>query len=959
MAASWIKNGYQAKVWERAKDLAAQRVGQINHPLKWRYAHGIFNKLMASKGQLTEDVIEIDENTDGDGLVNSMFENVVWSKIHDYVSNHPVYKTLPEEELYEDIEGAYGTYFALHNEKTHNDRALLEFVNSYMMAGGTGFYTSGLGIGGTRMERPKGPYIFGVPGTDQGSNGQIDPYGNHHNPEKNIQVVIPDKKSNYKPWETELDTFGNVKSDVERAQHQTDFNTEWNGPMGDLFRHLEELGYDINELNDLTSEEFEDLVIRELKKEAKSKETADMATISQAIQSPKDKMTEIFGYGDVEELDEARKKGSVGQGRDILFHKYNKKEALEKNGRAYVINRFDILKMLSRLGWRYTSGGWIRKPKKSKFTATEPVIEPEKSETPKQQPSDYKPVETKPSSFLAPSEDKAEHKTPSHENDITEPKEDDTEVNPLLDPSVRSKMKEMQARFILAAAHEDKKSSEFVQDEKTEEWKPVIPKEEILAKIQMLKYVWNGDKMLWLNDQMSLPKSMYDMGENAQSVISRSYLAAAKNRFNKIAVGASGKPVISANDANQQMDSQPFDWDSETNKWKWEPEEEKEKVLGEVLQSLNESVLFEAAVDDEDEPALGYDIESIKENQARMIYKLILIGKYAQLAGQKKSFQDLVNSGLVVGEPTNLSRGTNARNEDFYKFTNKFWKSVDPTFKEIQPNEFSSYIRTSDIVKGLKDQGYTFDEDWMKNKKVPAWRAANLAGLLNAVGETEQSFTGRAILSALTKSDEYMNFSPSGATAKPLTDKEDIVSALKSKRASFDWEDGIGWTKINKQDRDTQGNPVSYEIRRKRMQDERALAGYKRANYRTLNDQQKEHYKELAAKEEILKTSTMNPRDWPDGNTPEQKAQLQQLMNNHSKDYKWIPDKNGTANWVHRDKDARPLFTRLKNKIFEPGGTGEKVFDTLSKAATTAFKGGAVAGGALGKILKAISSAHV
>ncbi len=879
---AFVKTAKDEEIWSKAKEIASQKFGDAKTDSFYAYANTVFHRM---KG--------LDESSEvPKPFINSIEEEDRYKKIKNFVFDHPVYAELKEDEKYDMVENVHTAY-----SLQESPGELLEFVSSFMPSGGigsTGGSYGGIpggfnGLGGYRDEKPKGPYVYGIK-----NNDGMEPLSIDRDP---AIVVVPPKKSNYRPWETEMDPNGNTKTDVERAQHINAEDEEWNGPLGDVLTKLEDMGIDIETLGHMTQEEIEDLLLKAVKKDTSLTQTQQAQQSVGQTKNIKEKIMEAFSFGEfMEKLD---REGRIQKGREFLASKLQKKDATEKenNSRRYKYDQYDIERMLSQAGYSYNyeRKEWMKKePRQVAQQPEAPVVAVEPSERPEAVPSEY----TGPQMVTAP----VAAPVVSKPVDVpVVPKKENPDL--MKDPNIRHMMKILQARFILAMAHNNKESSEYVEDEKTKEKKPVIKDEDIVNKIELLKYTWNPDKLIWLDSNMSLPHIIFNNNESQKTLIGRAFLAALGN-LNKIHINSSGKASSNVDTIISDMKSQNYNWNEEIRRWKYEePEDAKTK-------------LNEAAVNG---PQIPYNVEESVE----------MCGRYLLRASQIKNLRG-------ASLPADVAR---------------LQKELD----DFDPTNIPS------MAWHLVEQKLGQDGFILTGNEFKKWTDSNtkhFPDCVESMGDDEPSFLGRGALGAKNeaKAAVYIMIQIIGKGSKnvkgaPAKRPEWIKQELTRQKMQFN-EDIGGWVSedASKDKTDSEINAPYKHASGLTKEKQKFIDQFRNANWDYMSWADRDKYKEYTGETLAAKELGIQPENWPQGNDPMSSFKRSRYMRKFSQNYKFSVDpKSGEKTWVRRNNPVMRSLDKTGLKA-AMGSIGRKLAST-AKAATWA-------GGGLASILSKLGSSQ-
>lgn len=290
MALPFIKSNSDYKRWQEAVQLTKKRAAQRNpedpnydpalKPIEnvFAYANWLYHNVLNGGGSA------LVQESEQEGLINSEEQNTIFEAIYKEVFD--ILKNEDDSKKWQIVENVYKKY--CENNKSFNKKTFDEqFVNT-----GTGYVPgnnniAGLyGFGGYRDEPPKGPIIYGINGSG------ISPMSKNNG--EPAVVEIPKKVNNYNPLDYQLDTLGNVTSDVEQAQKQQELDTSIEGPVGDIVFTLQDMGYDIDTLQDLSDEELQNLMIKALKRQQKETEDSNIQTGVSKGKTVAQQLTEAF-----------------------------------------------------------------------------------------------------------------------------------------------------------------------------------------------------------------------------------------------------------------------------------------------------------------------------------------------------------------------------------------------------------------------------------------------------------------------------------------------------------------------------------------------------------------------------------------------------------------------------------------------------------------------------------------
>jgi hypothetical protein len=810
---NFIKNSADEKAWNQALDLARSRWKEREtnpklEPIKniWAYANWLRLNLFSENKSL---VVE------SEGLINSDEDDQIWKAIRYYAFSNK--KQMDESEIYDYIENAFLAYKEKHEGKPSScRRKLLEFVNSYgsSMAGSyMGTQTTGMmGFGGQRDERPIGPIVYGYdyPGVKRNVTSSPDS-------DKKAIVVIPPKQDAFKAT-GELDNQGNLKSDVENSQkitiEQANMDEQLDGPFGDILVRIMDLtGISMSELQELDDEELEDLLIKAAKIDNKNSQQLNESIQEQEMLIERD--------------------SPIQKARKILAIKHKQKKSIEKvDGRKYVWNQNDIIKLMSKYGYKYDKKykKWAKKRSPTydarrilsdKYQDKLAVEKNDEGEYKLDQddvrkrmhshnyfydldkkrwtqqydiPEQPKPIEVEPTPKYVPPkpsiiQPKSIKPSPEKEEPVSikktpEPKEEPKKVkiekpaNPIYSLENKEKIKEMEARFILGASGSMADATSFNKDEETGEYIPVVSKEDVLNKMNLLQYNWNDLKNIWLNDANTLPQKLYELNETPKTIIARAFLASI-GKVNKIKVKEDGSPSVSYEDLDDAMESQDMYYDSKAERWKVIEEDELDEETDVICTDINETdydeeILCEEYSYEDDE---GYDeLEEAKNFvDPEHTYNLSDVsdaqGRFLLRALQLDMFKD------YIGKPDE----------------NSIWMKIqtggdgDPTAFDKNTPKMSE----NTILKNLKSLGYTFNND----KDLPMWiKGGNdvPSDLKNILNIDEKEYIARGILGSNDKT--FIQFDTSDKNVvEPYRPSGRVINTITSGKRPYIWNDEYGW----------------------------------------------------------------------------------------------------------------------------------------------------------------------
>jgi len=860
--ATFIKTRNDQIRWDKALNLARRRWKERDTnttlaPIEniWAYANWLFQHNLGDAKSL------VAENK---GLISSQEDNNIYEAIRFCTFSDKNKETLDEEEKYNIVEETFNEYKKIHENNTDR-KTILEFVNTYGRGTGSssaigmgtmngasydlGSKIGVTGFGGYRDESPKGPYIYGFnsPGSDTtGIN------------KDNAIVVIPDKKDDYKPSK-EMDNQGNLVTDVQNSQQlnkekKIDLEQQLKGPLGELLTYIEQNSdVTIDEVLEMDTEELQNLIKKLIKKD-NSKNTQV-------------KIQESIEIEDSEELNESNRNSSISIARNILSSKHKQKKANQKDGKKYILKQNDIIKLMSSYGYKFDKKykKWIKKRSQTydarrilndkyqdrsslekddsgkykldqddirkkmhahnyfydltkkrwfqKFDSKSSVgsiIQPEPIQTvskpyvPKPMIksdgiSKIEPVINEP---IEKQKSKSENEPVNKEPNQIEHKPE----NPLNNYTIKQKMKEMQARFILNIINNDNDMTKFHKNEETDEYTPKIKLEDILNKMDLLQYEWYDDKNLWLDSKNTLPNKLFDIQESKKTLIARSYLAAI-GKLNNIKVGANNIPLKSIEDIDNSMENQDFYYIDQLNFWKYIGEDEVETEIDEDItySEIDESDYDEDKVLNEATTMHDYEIVGVGDMQARFLLRAIQlkINKNTDLQNKLKSLNDKSVSDIV---DKYISDITNGSADDMKTDQNK-------------------------IEEELTTLGFEFNEDpnfpmWTYNNKIP--------NFITNMGIDKKEYIARGILASQNKKNhDAIKFY--STTAQPLTPSNKIIL-----RMTDTWDEKYGW-------------------KNQKLIDKEIVSKIGKKDWTSMNKEERDAYKKIKLDELILHADILPP----------------------------------------------------------------------------------------------------
>ena len=764
------------------------------------------------------------------GFINSDEDNQNWNaiKYHTFSTK----KDLSEEQKYEHIEKAFLAYKTKHEGKPPVcRRKLLEFVNTYgssmagsFMGSGTGGMGGMMGFGGQRDERPIGPVVYGYdyPGVkrDVSSNSSAD---------KKAIVVIPPKQDSFKAT-GEMDNQGNLKSDVENSQkiavEKFNIDEQLDGEMGDVLVKLMDLtGISMSELQELDDEELEDLFKKASKLNAKNSQP-----LTEAVQE-----TEILVERD----------SPIKKARKILAIKHKQKKSIEKvDGKKYVWNQNEIIKLMSKYGYKYDKKykKWAKKrsptydarrilsdkyqdklaveknedgqytldqddvrkrmhshnyfydldkkrwsqqydsPEQPKAVAVEPSVKYVPSTPSIIQPKTIIPIDNK-------SEPVSIKKEPEEKEPIEKVKIDKP-VNPVYSLENKEKIKEMEARFILGSAHGLKNYTEFNKNEETGEYIPVVPTEEVLTKIKLLQYQWADIKNIWLNENNVLPTKLYEINESVKTIMARAFLAAI-GKVNKIKIKEDLTPSVPYEDLDEDMESQDMYYDFKTERWKVIEEDEIDEEMNVRCSDINETdhdeeiLCEEFSYEDESEELDEADVKSVDPKRNYNMHDVsISQGRFLlrilQLSAIKNEKDPKERNLFIQMFNDNVKPDGTPYDKD----------GGDPTAIGSGKGNNKYKVSKDTVIKNLEGEGYTFNND----KTFPMWvENGNIPVILNNNNIDKKEYIARGILGV--NNTDFIQFKNDNPDKIQLDMPKMGVESEMEDRKGYIWNDKFGWLK--------------------------------------------------------------------------------------------------------------------------------------------------------------------
>lgn len=826
--------------------------------------------------------------------------------IKSYLYNHPIYKDLPREELEEAVNNIY------EKHKDDDLEQLNEFVDMYMLpvggwgnnrgnsvaygqgyAGGSGgsvpqFGMSGIntrghsnalgGIGG------QGVRVYGYNSPNGVTPGQgVAPIGNDAGKDDPAVVIVPPKKSNYEPWKIETTPEGYRINDIERGIKSNDREEIWNSPLGDVVRALEDYGYDANTVLDMTQEEIEDLIVNILKKENKEKELTETF---KRIKSNKinDIIKESFTLDELEE-ERKKRKSKTQDARHILAHKHQQKKAEEKkhNSRSYVLDQFDIEKLMSKFNYVYDDNleKWVQKKKQdkqeldtdnNKKSEGDPYIKRTGEDPYKKQVSPEE--EEYPSKKqVSPEEEEEDPSKKQYNKDETKIENNDDHV------------KLYQARFILAVVYD---LIDYVKYNKNI---PLIPNDEVVSQMTKRGFYWNEDNNFWYTEDLTIPNELFNIGENKKSIIARSYAA---HLFDKNAINIdneSKQPILDKENVISKLENKNYVWSESLDKWQHiEKLEESYTLLCEALKLSKQ---------------IGFDPIEAEEMSARYLLRSIQLEELKTLYDQYGENSPKVNDKI----------------EEL--------KDYDPTLFKTYPNTSNPIMDYDEIENRLSQRKYDLKKIdnisyWSDNNGVPSI-------LKNMLNETLETYTGRGILASnITKNGaKYIkikgDISNPDENYKPILNRRLILDSMKSN--GFAWSKNKGW--IEKPEdferEDIESGQMDYFDREEELIDQ-----YKDSDWDVLSWRQKKEYKEKLADQNARKILGIRQKNWPTGNDILSQRQRQAYRNKVGIHYKFDPKTKTfvkrehpipmSGDWVDMKSSLGSISRTLGNSALLGGG---------------------------------------
>jgi len=862
----FVKTAADEKVWSKAKNIAKDR--GLSGDSMYAYANAVFHKMKESI-ELTENDLnllqeKIDVYSQIDYPIKSLNEEEIWHIMNAIMTECEHFnKKLEEENRYLVLEYLFNNYKTTINENdysrikeyvegmvipnakcSYNDKEIQYGVISedYISGGYGGVASNDYGIGGT-----------GYYGANNRRSGFGGPRGGGQmsrratgNPDRVITAAIGDepvevniepKQSNYKPWEVQLTPNGEKVNNIERNKVQNDIDDEWNSELGAMIQGLEYIGLNLNELEDMSQEQIEDLMIKKLKKVGQDFQKEMGTQLTEDMNIP-DKITALF-EDDIETLEEKLQKHSrIQDAREVLSTKHQVHKAIEKNkDRAYVIDQYGVEKLMKQYGYVYDDNNlkWLKKAHSPSPEDVKPKsstdTKPTDIKAPKNLPDEDKEKISKPEDFNVVGDvpEKQSSETTDGLEKLEPTEKDYNKFKTIKDPvTLESKLKPLMARFIISLSQESKEPSEFeLKDNGL--LVPKIEDKEVLLKMHDRKLEWNGEKDIWVDDTNTLPEIIFNSGDSRQSLLARSYLAS-MGEIAAIQFDMEHNPLFSAEESNNRMESHGYVWNGEVNKWLYNQKD--------LAESLNESVLYEQEPK-KPEIKLAIPDNKAEELQARFLYRAIQLKALENVPDWQKPKIDAIKDQII--DPTLDLKSLNiniieklltgkgsAVNDNTSDKNNNETKKVEETLISRMKQLFSeqddeltlSGDEENDPADELSIQGDPEEDKnepagnttWdmenddsdlskvlldNKNNIVPneiyEWNdnlhfwvegrgSKAFPSVLEDKGENIQSFTGRAIIAQ--KDLRAIQFEESGM---PLMDKDRVLRILKQN--DIKWSD--------------------------------------------------------------------------------------------------------------------------------------------------------------------------
>jgi hypothetical protein len=648
---AFVKTANDEKNWSNAKSIAKNNLGTSSGDKFYAYANAVFHRMQneSEYDNLTEDKVSMYSNFDF--LVNNLKEEEIWHVMKHVMFEHKnLNSTLNENDKYNVLEYLFKNY----KETINSDdfESISEYVDSMVIpeakyndinyglidedyiSGGFGGMGSaeygygGVGYSGGRSRR-RG---FGGPrqGGQMSRRATANPNAPSGELEPPISVDIPEKNSNYKPWEVQLTPDGQNVNNIKRHKVQSEIDKEWEGELGSIVRGLELAGLDLDELADMSQEEIQDVMLRKIKQVGKEAlDDMEKTSLNESFNeyTPFDTIIqESFGF-DVEELDERLRRASrIQDAREILSSKHNFHKAIEKDkNRKYIIDQYGIDKFMRKFGYSYDDNNfeWLKTSNPQKTTDDKKSVS--KTSTPAKQT--VIPITKYDNSNgdndldgSTQSADSNSGETPTNDTSSDTANSDESKdyeiFNSVSDPvTLESRLKPLMGRFILSLIKKDITPTEFSQSKDGKTYIPKISDSVINKMMYELNYDWDGDKDIWVDESNTIPTHVLQTGEDRKSISGRAYLAALGENA-AIQFDSSFKPLFSVDEVYYRMDIHDFDWNTDINKWTKD-----DKDLANSSTQLNESFLLEQNTKKSKVvPAINQIIH--RELQARYLYRL-------------------------------------------------------------------------------------------------------------------------------------------------------------------------------------------------------------------------------------------------------------------------------------------------------------------------------------------------
>lgn len=910
----FIRSNAEAKKWELAKNLGRQRA--IEHekdktmaPIEniWAYITYLYKNVIGKENPNTTALVQEEK-----GIIESDDQDSIYETIKNHILANKT--QLSEEEQYSLIEDIYLNYIK-ENKHTHRQK-ILEFTNTYGNYNKGGVSTSmitpnGL-IGGYRDEMPKGPYLYGANDYENGTeNG---PRSNS----KNIIVPIPDKKSTYNPETFDLDNQGNVVNDVENtkkvADEKLDVEKSLNGDFGDVLNYImQHTDYSINDLQDMNANDFQNIIKKLLKKELNTNTV----------------MKEEYV------ITEVAKNSSIQQARKILALKHKQKKSLQKDGRKYILNQNDVIKLMSKFGYKFNKKFkkwlkkrsptydarrilhdkyqdmsamekndlgqyvldqdevrkrmhshkyfynldkkvWEQRPDSIPSNITPKPIEPDKKpEVPQKQT--FASIYAKPPN-LSTSNDEKDIK-PKEKIDKDEPDDskkdidDEKFVNPLNLFDIKNKMKYMQARYILSISFNKNEYSEFIKNEETDEYIPTISDKEVLEKIELLKYYWDDVNTIWKDDSNYISNKLLEFGESPKTLVARSYLATL-NKFKNIKIKKDGEPVVSIDELDDAMENEDFYFNDNIKKWLPVHEEELDENI--FYTDINEK-------DYDDEPVYTESIDVINEAVSKTIDEPKPNFNYMKVMENQARF---LHRCLQLNNFKTHFVGTP------YEMT--AWNSIQ-TGGDNDATSKNCKLTLNKIEAYLKLNKYNFNNDKFK----PMWvEGSSIPKILSDINIDEKDYIARGILSQ--KDESFIRYDESNVKSNPVTpliSKDKVEMQIENTKPFYVWNDDYGW--VDKKQNDMLISPHDKSHRD-------FLSSIEHVDYNNLSKSEKDKVKESTGykfAQNIFNYDNKTNLTWDKMNNKQRNQAMKKLRLNYvfNKDKKtWEKAKTPNRGFIKR-----------------------------------------------------------